>query len=260
MSTATTDIKYIYNPSRTLEIVLCRHSASTYPLHNHTSVLTMILLLAGSIELAVGSQLHSLVPDELQVIPPYTPHSLSTKSSYSLLSLCINKDYLLNNQLSIVQQVRELLELLNTNSSCEQINQQHIKQLLRHLNSLDVRALQSTVSTDCPYLQLIKRQLEECPEQRLDIAQMAKIAFSSKYQFIRRFKQVVGLTPHQFQLQNRIRKAQRMFHTRPSIASVALSTGFCDQSHFIKQFEKHLRLTPTAYLNACSPVQTTSIT
>lgn len=37
---------------------------------------------------------------------------------------------------------------------------------------------------------------------------MAQNAFLNKYHFIRSFKAEAGLTPHQFQIQNRIRKAQ----------------------------------------------------
>ena len=62
---------------------------------------------------------------------------------------------------------------------------------------------------------------------------MAKNALLSKYHFIRNFKAEVGLTPHQFQIQNRIRKAQRLIHKTDTITEVALATGFCNQSHFI---------------------------
>jgi AraC-like DNA-binding protein len=76
---------------------------------------------------------------------------------------------------------------------------------------------------------------------------MAQNAFISKYHFIRSFKAEVGLTPHQFQIQNRIRKAQRLIHETDTITEVALTTGFCDQSHFIKQFEKYVGLPPLTY-------------
>ena len=36
-----------------------------------------------------------------------------------------------------------------------------------------------------------------------------------------------------------------------TITEVALNTGFCDQSHFIKQFEKMVGLTPTVYKMSC---------
>ena len=88
---------------------------------------------------------------------------------------------------------------------------------------------------------------EMCIRDRFSIEEMAQNAFISKYHFIRSFKAEVGLTPHQFQLQNRIRKAQRLMHNAETITEVALSTGFCDQSHFIKQFEKQVGLPPLTY-------------
>lgn len=60
----------------------------------------------------------------------------------------------------------------------------------------------------------------------------------------------------QAQLQNRIRKAQRLLHQTDKITEVALDTGFCDQSHFIKQFKKIVRLTPSKYIIACNMLET----
>ena len=76
------------------------------------------------------------------------------------------------------------------------------------------------------------------------------------HHFIRNFKQETGLTPHQFQLQNRIRKAQHLLSGSDTITEVAMTTGFCDQSHFIKQFEKIVGLTPSDYKLACNTLQT----
>ena len=68
--------------------------------------------------------------------------------------------------------------------------------------------------------------MELYPECKISIEEMARNAFTSKYHFIRSFKAEVGLTPHQFQLQNRIRKAQRLIHNTETITEVALTTGF----------------------------------
>ncbi len=88
---------------------------------------------------------------------------------------------------------------------------------------------------------------------------MAQNTFISKYHFIRCFKAEVGLTPHQFQLQNRIRKAQRLIHNTKTITEVALTTGFCDQSHFIKQFKKQVGLLPLTYKLSFQTIKTEEI-
>ena len=98
-----------------------------------------------------------------------------------------------------------------------------------------------------PFIDNWKKNLELHPEKKMSVDEMAQDSFISKYHFIRSFKAEVGLTPHQFQLQNRIRKAQRLMHSSETITEIALATGFCDQSHFIKQFKKQVGLTPLAY-------------
>ena len=84
---------------------------------------------------------------------------------------------------------------------------------------------------------------------------MAQAAFVSKYHLIRRFKQAVGLTPHQFQMQNRVRKAQRLLGRSGTMTEAALTAGFCDQSHFIRLFERYVGLTPSAYLTSCASLR-----
>lgn len=101
-------------------------------------------------------------------------------------------------------------------------------------------------------LEKLCKQLEESPENKLSIEDMAHLVYMSKYHMIRTFRMEIGLTPHQFQMQNRIRKAQHLLlDSKKSITEVALGTGFCDQSHFIRQFEKMLGITPTEYRMSC---------
>ena len=122
-------------------------------------------------------------------------------------------------------------------------------QILQLLNCLDETSDSSNwqLKNHTPYIHDLKKQLELYPEYKLTVEEMAQNVFLSKYHFIRSFKAEVGLTPHQFQIQNRIRKAQRLIHEVDTITEVALTTGFCDQSHFIKQFEKQVGLPPLTY-------------
>lgn len=109
----------------------------------------------------------------------------------------------------------------------------------------------------------LKGRLEQFPEEPLRLDEMAAAACTSKYHFIRVFRRRAGLTPHQFQLQNRVRKAQRLLagldrggtpgsSAAPvTVAEAAQAAGFCDQSHLTRQFERTVGLSPTAYRAAC---------
>lgn len=92
--------------------------------------------------------------------------------------------------------------------------------------------------------------LESNPENELKLDALSQISCTSKYHFIRQFKKDIGLTPHQFQIQNRIRKAQHLLLQKHTITEVALVIGFYDQSHFNKCFKKIVGITPSEYLQA----------
>ena len=96
-------------------------------------------------------------------------------------------------------------------------------------------------------LHKLKEGIMSAPEQTISIEEMAEQTGISPYHMIRSFKSVCGLTPHQFQIQCRVRKAQRMLAEEKSVIEVAYAAGFCDQSHFDRCFQKIVGLTPGQY-------------
>lgn len=238
------NIHYLYNSKTGIELIFCDNSTISYPLHNHVSVLTIGIVLGGSIVLTTNNEVKTYEKNQTFVIFPYMPHSISAHSSYTLLSLCIDKNAVTQYATDIIR--NNAAALLMNALSTEKINQYQILQLLNRLNLL-VDYSDCYSDNQNPFINDLKRQLELHPESKLSIEEMAQKAFISKYHFIRSFKAEVGLTPHQFQVQNRIRKAQRLMHKAETITEVALTTGFCDQSHFIKQFEKQVGLPPLTY-------------
>ena len=80
------------------------------------------------------------------------------------------------------------------------------------------------------------------------LADLAPDAAVSRYHFLRTFRQVVGLTPHQFILRTRLHNAavELRRSTRP-VLDVAMDVGFTDLSTFNRQFKTILGVTPTLY-------------
>ena len=97
------------------------------------------------------------------------------------------------------------------------------------------------------YSKDVKHKLLKVPEIAISIKDMSNEICVSSFHMIRQFKKEVGLTPHQFQMQCRIRKAQKMLLSNRTIVEVALDTGFCDQSHFVRCFKKIVGMTPASY-------------
>lgn len=238
------NIRYLYNSKTGIELIYCVNSTISYPLHNHISVLTIGIVLDGSVILTTNRDTRTYNKNDTFAILPYVPHSISADNNYTMLSLCIDKNIARQYSTDIVQ--NNIITMLTNTLNMKKISHY---QIIRLLNCLDILTDFSDYRYDNqnPFINDLKRQLELYPESRLSVEEMAKKAFVSKYHFIRSFKAEVGLTPHQFQIQNRIRKAQRLMHKAETMTEVALTTGFCDQSHFIKQFEKQVGLPPLIY-------------
>jgi len=96
-------------------------------------------------------------------------------------------------------------------------------------------------------LKSLKQIIMDVPENKFMIEDMAQRIGISPYHMIRQFKAVCGLTPHQFQIQCRVRKAQTLLEEGQSVTEAAYATGFCDQRHFDRCFQKIVRLTPSEY-------------
>ncbi|MEM8945113.1 MAG: AraC family transcriptional regulator [Planctomycetota bacterium] len=84
--------------------------------------------------------------------------------------------------------------------------------------------------------------------ERLTVTELAKLVDLSISQFNRAFKQVFKISPAQYITRVRINAACTMLRSSAdSVEVVAASTGFCDASHFVRQFKKTMQLTPRAY-------------
>lgn len=85
-------------------------------------------------------------------------------------------------------------------------------------------------------------------EQEITLDNLAEVAHSSPYHFLRTFRSSVGLTPHAYLIQVRIEEGRRLLRAGNSISDVSASTGFTDQSHFTRHFKRIMGVTPGQYL------------
>jgi AraC-like DNA-binding protein len=94
----------------------------------------------------------------------------------------------------------------------------------------------------------IVRQLAEQPEESYALASLAGQAAMSPYHFLRTFRRVVGMAPHQYLLRNRLhRAAVRLKRSRDEISAIAFEAGFNDLSTFNRRFRRVMGVNPAAY-------------
>jgi AraC family transcriptional regulator len=92
------------------------------------------------------------------------------------------------------------------------------------------------------------RFMEERFREPLTLESLATFTGLSLYHFLRTFKQVAGITPHQFLLRRRLREVALLLRTtKLTVLEAALEAGFGDLSHFNHTFRAAFGSTPTKW-------------
>lgn len=85
----------------------------------------------------------------------------------------------------------------------------------------------------------------------LDLEQMAQTAELSAFHFLRLFARVLGVTPHQYLVRSRLRRAARLLaEDARAITDVAFDAGFRDLSNFVRTFRRAAGVSPSAFRKA----------
>ncbi len=92
------------------------------------------------------------------------------------------------------------------------------------------------------------RRIEAQAQEPLSLSDLAREAAMSPYHFLRTFRAVVGMTPHQYILHTRLQRAAvRLRRTAESISAIAFAVGFNDLSTFNRRFARIIGRSPSAY-------------
>ena len=81
--------------------------------------------------------------------------------------------------------------------------------------------------------------LDANAHEEVDLERAARQAGLSPFHFLRVFAGIVGVTPHQYLLRSRLRRAARALAAddRP-VSDIALDVGFADLSNFVRTFHR----------------------
>lgn len=236
-----------------LEFILIENMDKTYEKHNHISKCIVGMVLQGSVTLEKELKKTEYQKNDAFFIPVGQIHALEMNDKNArVLSLCIGVDFLKKYNMQVVLSILEdyLIELERSSVIPK-------GQLVTMMNALCMFLSETHMETtifkyqqDSKEILQMKNMIVNTPEQELNIEYLSNQVHFSKYHMIRKFKKYVGLTPHKFLVQNRVRKAQRLMQKGYSVADAALEMGFCDQSHFIKCFQAIVRIAPGEYMKS----------
>ena len=94
----------------------------------------------------------------------------------------------------------------------------------------------------------VLRVIESHPNLDHGLASLAGHAKLSRYHFLRIFRQLTGLTPHQYVLRIRLRRAATLLALGSAqVVDIALDSGFGDISNFNRMFRAEFGVSPRQF-------------
>ncbi|WP_323121254.1 helix-turn-helix transcriptional regulator [Burkholderia alba] len=101
-----------------------------------------------------------------------------------------------------------------------------------------------------PSVRRALERIDAAPAAPVTLEELAALSGVSRFQLLRGFSRDVGITPHAYLVQQRVRLARTLLASGRSIAEVAFDAGFADQSHLTRAFARQFGLTPGQYVGA----------
>jgi AraC-like DNA-binding protein len=88
-------------------------------------------------------------------------------------------------------------------------------------------------------------------QQAIDLDHAAARAGLSPFHFLRLFSRVLGVTPHQYLVRSRLRRAAQLLADQDrSITDIAYDVGFGDLSNFVRTFHRAAGISPRGFRQA----------
>lgn len=255
-------------------------AAENYPTHWHTPI-EVIMPINNNYNIVLGNTTTILKPTDIMIIAPGVVHALNAPKSGRRLILQIDvawlrqlKDidtivglltpaititaetapnlhnFLYKSLLGILDEYQQMSPFYET--AIYSIFIQMLSEIGRNTSELTEHSnMQTPISKEHldKFMYICSYITDHCTEN-LTLDDTSQLAGFSKYHFNRLFKQFTNTTFYKYLTQKRIEHAESLLiDPNLSIAEVALSSGFSNQSAFIRMFKLIKSCTPTEYRN-----------
>lgn len=228
-----------------IEFVLSENIDKHFDSHNHVGHYVISVVMQGTVAVCLENEEVVCRIGDVFIIPPYAVHSVCQGRDACLLSMCVGTALIEETDLETAEDIVQelLLEIMEQGI----FGREQREKLLASMRMLYFLRDNGRKEMDAG-IKILADKIVSHPEQELSIETLAADVFVSKYYFIRKFKSSVGMTPHQFCIQNRIRKSQGLLDGEKTISRIAAEMGFYDQSHFDKAFQRIVGISPSEYI------------
>jgi len=125
------------------------------------------------------------------------------------------------------------------------ISEQFIHERIRPPDDMQRMALGKRLGVTDPTMEAVIRAMENSLEEPLRAPALARIAGTSERQLERLFRRALGVTPVQYYLDLRLRRARVLLtQTRLPVMEVAMACGFASAGHFARAYRGRFGMSP----------------
>lgn len=225
--------------------VLFFSSNHEFPLHSHESW-CIGLVLEGEVKFTINGLEYITSRNHLFLIPSNTGVQINpiNNKRYTYVTICIKNES--RKYFSQMEYNQYVIKLLNCGVFMEGIydfmwtkKEQPLLDILQQLIKplICVDSLEKKHSISEPVSKAIT-YMREHANGKFDLEVLAQNAYVSKYHLVRQFKKEMGVSPHQYFLQTKIRIAKQGILENKSELELASELNFSDQSHLCRQFKQ----------------------
>lgn len=94
----------------------------------------------------------------------------------------------------------------------------------------------------------VNAYIEEHMTERISLDALAEHVHMSKYHFLRKFKELTGMTVHSYLNHKRLIHGCKLLREGEAVGTVWEKCGFADYSSFLRNFKKEYGIPPTGYI------------
>lgn len=190
----------------------------------------------------------SLNPEFIENSLNHLNYHLPKVDETSQWNIELDEYFLFNNQ-SLASATNNIMRIaMDDNSQKDIMADFALKELLIRLMQTQARSMvEKNIVKNKSRIGFAVDYIRKNLHQKLSIESIAKMAYVSKSNFFKMFKDELGTSPNEFILRERINRAKELLKSRNSIKETAFQTGFSDTNYFTRVFKQLVGVTPKSY-------------
>lgn len=234
-----------------VEVLFCK-STHEYPLHSHESW-CMGVVTEGEVIFSIADAKCILKRGTLFLIPSNTGVKITPVTQFKYINISIKNE--LRDTFRDLKFDQFFLKLNDVDEFVEPCydfmwngDEQKLVQQMHSLLSplLCVDSLKKKKEISEPVQKAIT-YIKSHINDKFDLDIIAQEAFVSKYHLVRQFKKEMGVSPHQYYIQTKLRIVKADILENQSEVEIATALNYADQSHMCRQFKQLMGISIQEY-------------